>query len=191
MTAQDDWIERLRAGDPAALDRLARQEAPRVAKLLVRMLGPRADLEDLVQIVFLEACKALPRYRGEGAISSFVGGITVRVARRAMRPSAWFRRRVHVEVEPVADGDPERGAEQAEQLRRVHRALGKLAPRKRIAFLLWALEGMDVPAIAELTGASTSATKSRIFYAQKELKRMAARDPLLCSLLQGGDDGAR
>jgi len=108
-----------------------------------------------------------------------------------MRPSAWFRRRVHVEVEPVADGDPERGAEQAEQLRRVHRALGKLAPRKRIAFLLWALEGMDVPAIAELTGASTSATKSRIFYAQKELKRMAARDPLLCSLLQGGDDGAR
>jgi RNA polymerase sigma-70 factor (ECF subfamily) len=189
--ARDEWIDRLRSGDPAALDRLARQEAPRVARLLVRMLGPRRDLEDLVQTVFLETCRSLPRYRGEGAISSFVGGVTVRVARRAMRPSAWFTRRAHVEVEPVADGDPERDAQQAEQLRHVHRALEKLSPKKRIAFLLWALEGMDVPAIAELMGASAPATKSRIFYAQKELKRMAARDPLLRGLLQGGNDGAR
>lgn len=188
--SQDEWRDRLRAGDPVALDRLARQEAPRVARLLVRMLGPRSDLEDLVQTVFLETCRSLPKYRGDGAISSFVGGITVRVARRAMRPTAWFRRKVDVEVEPIANGDPERATQRNRQLRRVHRALDKIAPKKRIAFLLWALEGLDVPEIAELTGASTSATKSRIFYAQKELRRMAARDPYLRDLLQGGDDGA-
>src|SRR5262245_36670275 len=76
----DDWIARLRAGDPIALDQLARSEAPRVARLLVSMLGPRNDLEDLVQTVFLETCRALPSYRGDGSITSYIFGIAVRVA---------------------------------------------------------------------------------------------------------------
>jgi RNA polymerase sigma-70 factor (ECF subfamily) len=184
-------VARLRAGDPLALDRLARQEAPRVARLLYSMLGPHADMEDLVQNVFLEACRAMPGYRGDGSLSSFIGGITVRVARRAMRPSPWRTRRSELVTEPPAhSGDPERALRQAEQVRHLHRALQKIAPRKRIAFVLWALEGLDVPAIAALTSASEAATKSRIFYAQKELKRMAERDPHLRELLDGGADAS-
>ena len=188
--SQDEWLARLRAGDPIALDRFARAEAPRIAGLLVRILGPRADLEDLVQVVFLETCKSLPRFRGDGSLSSFVSGVAVHVARRAMRPGAWFTRRSHVEFEPVASDDPERSTQQAEQLHHLHRALARIAPKKRIAFALWALEGLDLPAIAELTGASVSATKSRIFYAQKELRAMVTRDRRLRELLYGGDDGA-
>jgi RNA polymerase sigma-70 factor (ECF subfamily) len=184
----DPFVERLRAGDPAALERLARQEAPRVARMLGSMLGARADIEDLVQIVFMEACKALPGFRGQSAVSTFIGGITIRVARRAMRPTAWIRRRSYEDVEPVEHADPERAAYRAAQLRRLHRALETIAPKKRVAFLLWALEGMDVAAIAALTDASVAATKSRIFYAQKELQRIAARDPHLRGLLAGGDD---
>ena len=187
----DPWVARLRAGDPEALERMARQEAPRVARLLGSMLGPRQDMEDLVQVVFLEACRALPGFRGDSAVSTFIGGITVRVARRAMRPSAWLRRRVWDAPEPVAASDPERGAQQAEPLLRVRRALEAIAAKKRVAFLLWAVEGMEVPAIAELTGATVAATKSRIFYAQRELQQRAARDPALRELLKGGGNGAR
>jgi RNA polymerase sigma-70 factor (ECF subfamily) len=159
--------------------------------MLVRMLGPRADLEDWVQVVFLETCRSLPRYRGDSSISTFVTGIAIRVARRAMRPVAWFTRRSNVEVEPVASDDPERSAQDAEQLHHLHRALERIAPKKRIAFTLWALEGLDVPAIAELTGASVAATKSRIFHAQKELRAMVKRDRRLRDLLRGDDDGSR
>jgi RNA polymerase sigma-70 factor, ECF subfamily len=202
----DPWIARLRAGDPEALERLARQEAPRVARLLGSLLGPRQDMEDLVQVVFLEACRALPGFRGDSAVSTFIGGITVRVARRALRPSAWLRRRVWDAPEPVAASDPERGAQEAEQLRHVRRALEAIAVKKRVAFLLWAVDGLDVAAIAELTGASVAATKSRIYYAQRELQQRAARDPALRDLLTsnrgtapahrggasgGGRDGAR
>ena len=187
----DPWIARLRAGDPVALERLARQEAPRVARLLGSMLGPRQDMEDLVQTVFLEACRALPGFRGDSSVSTFIGAITVRVARRAMRPSAWLRRRVWEAPEPIAVSDPEQGAEQAAQLRHVRRALEAIAVKKRVAFLLWALEGMDVAAIATLTGASVPAVKSRIYYAQRELQQRAARDPHLRDLLKGGADGSR
>jgi RNA polymerase sigma-70 factor (ECF subfamily) len=181
----------LRAGDAAALERMARQESPRVARLLGSMLGPRQDLEDLVQNVFLETCRALPGFRGESSVSTFVGAITVRVARRAMRPSAWLRRRVWEAPEPVAVSDPERGAEQAQQLQHVRRALDAIGDKKRVAFLLWAIEGMDVGAIAELTGASVAATKSRILYAQRELHRRAERDPVLRGLLKGARNAAR
>jgi RNA polymerase sigma-70 factor (ECF subfamily) len=182
----DPWIAQLRAGDAAALERLARQEAPRAARLLGSMLGPRQDMEDLVQTVFLEACRALPGFRGDSSVSTFIGAIAIRVARRAMRPSAWVRRRSWEMPEPIAFSDPERGAQNAEQLRHVRRALEAVAVKKRVAFLLWAVEGMDVPAIATLTGASVAATKSRIFYAQRELQQRAARDPVLRELLKGG-----
>lgn len=189
-TGVDPWVARLRQGDPVALEQMAREELPRVTRLLGSMLGHRADMEDLVQTVFLEACRALPRFRGESTVSTFVGGITVRVAKRAMRPTAWVRLRAQVAPEPEANSDPERSAQGAALLRRVHRALESIAPKKRVAFLLWALEGMDVPAIAELTEASVPATKSRIFHAQKELKRIAARDAVLRELLQAGGSDA-
>jgi RNA polymerase sigma-70 factor (ECF subfamily) len=184
-TVEDRWVAALRAGEPAALERLARAETPRVLGLLHSLLGPRADVEDLMQIVFLETCRALPRFRGSSSVSTFVGGICIRVARRAMRPSAWTRRRAELDFEPRGLGNPEQSAEQSEQLRRVHLALSRLSSKKRAAFLLWSLEGLDVRAIAELMQASVSATKSRILYAQRELRQRAERDPYLRELVEG------
>ncbi len=162
------------------LEALAREQLPRVERLLLRILGPRRDMEDLVQNVFLELCRSLPRHRGDGALSTFVGGITVNVARRAMRPRAWWRRRGPMPDQPSAPGgDPERQAAAREHVRRVRRALEGIAPKKRIAFSLWAFDQMDVEEIAQLMGATVSATRSRIWYAQKELRAKATRDPAL------------
>jgi RNA polymerase sigma-70 factor (ECF subfamily) len=163
-----------------SLDAIARRELPRVERLLLRILGPRADLEDLVQTVFLELCRALPRYRGDAELSTFVGGITIRVARRTMRRSAFFTRRGPMPAEPAsASDDPETGAAARQELAVLRGALERLSAKKRIAFSLWAFEGMDVSEIAELMGASVAATRSRIWYAQKELRERARRDPAL------------
>jgi len=190
-SADDRWVSALRAGEPAALERLARAETPRVLGILHSLLGPRADIEDLMQTVFLETCRALPGFRGESSVSTYVAGICVRVARRAMRPTAWTRRRAEWEGEPRAIGTPEQACEQAEQLRRVHAVLECLSSKKRVAFLLWSLEGLEVRAIAQLMEASVPATKSRILYAQRELRRRAERDPYLRELVKGGQDGRR
>lgn len=188
-SVSEESIDRARAGDPAELQAIARRELPRVERMLRKLLGHRSDMDDLVQNVFLEMCRALPTFRGESTISTFVGGITVRVARRAMRPSAWFRFRSPMPEEPLPGNDrPDANAVAGEQLRRLHAALDKLSPDKRIAFVLWALEGKDVETIAELVSASVPATRSRIHYAQRELKAHAARDPYLRELLEDGDD---
>jgi RNA polymerase sigma-70 factor, ECF subfamily len=165
--------------DAAALA-LVRAELPRVERLLGRMLGPRSDLDDLVQSVFVEACRAFAHYRGQGTPGAFIGGIAVRVARRAMRGSAFSRHRAELADDlPSAHASPEEAYTRAQLMQRLRRALEKVAPKKRIAFTLWALEGLEVSEIATLTGVSVAATRSRIFYAQKALKELAARDPVL------------
>jgi RNA polymerase sigma-70 factor (ECF subfamily) len=167
------------ASPDAALIALVRAELPRVERLLGRMLGPRADLEDLVQQVFVEALRS-GRYRGEGSPGAFIGGIAVQIAKRAMRGSAFSRRRADLLEEPVAStGCPESAYTRAVQLKALRAALSHLSPKKRVAFTLWALEGLKVTEIAALTGQSLPATRSQIFYAQKELRAFAERSPAL------------
>lgn len=183
-------IARVRSGDRAELERVVRRELPRVQGLLRRLLGPRVDMDDLVQTVFLEMCRSLPAFRGESSLSTFVGGIAVRVARRAMRPTAWVRFRSPMPETPPAGADrPDDNTVATEQLRRLDSALSRLTADKRIAFVLWAVEGADVESIARMTKASVPATRSRIYYAQKELKVMAAADPYLRELVEGEHAG--
>ena len=182
--SESELVRRAQEGDGRALETIARREAPRVRRLLLRLLGSRHDLDDLVQTVFLEVCRSLPRYRRESSLSTWVGGITVRVARRALRPSAWTRRRAFEEHESTAKtAGPDAELEASEQLQRLHRALAKIKVRKREAFLLWALEGLAIEEIAELTDASVSAVRSRIYHAQKELRQLAVKDPVLAELV--------
>lgn len=163
-------ITRAAKGDAAALRALAETELPRVERLLGRILGPRHDLEDLVQIALLETCRALPSFRGDSRFSTFVGGIVVRVARRALRPSAHQRAVTPMTEEAATDGpDPERAAMAAERLRRLHAALDRLTAPKRIAFTLWALEGMSPQEIGALTDENPHTVRSRIFHARREL----------------------
>ena len=71
----------------------------------------------------------------------------------------------------------------SQQARRLETALARLSSRKRTAFMLWALEGKTPDEISRLTNASVPAVRSRIFYAQKELKRMVDKDPYLRELV--------
>lgn len=189
-----DLEARAISGDPRALDAVVRRELPRVERLLITILGRRSDFEDLVQTVFYELFRSLHRFRGESKLSTFIGGITVRVAKRSMRPTAWYRLRRPMPKEEPADTFVLRGEErvaQQEQLRRVRAVLDQIAPKKKIAFLLWAIEGLTIENIAETMEASIPATRSRIYYAQKEIKARAAEDPYLREWIDGGRHASR
>jgi RNA polymerase sigma-70 factor (ECF subfamily) len=189
VTAGGDeaWIRRAQAGEREALAWLVRTHSPRVQRLLLRVFGPRQDLEDLVQNTFLEVLKALPNFRHESSLSTFVTGIAVRVGRRALRPPLVQRRSVELakaESVSVESAAPDDRANAGETLRRVHALLEEVSEPKRVAFLLWALEGLAPVDVAEAMQTSLSATRSRIYYAQKELMAAAQRDPYLREWLE-------
>jgi RNA polymerase sigma-70 factor (ECF subfamily) len=157
-SSENQWVARARAGERQALDWLVRSHSVLVQRLLTRMLGVRQDLEDLVQSTFLETLRALPNFRGESALSTFIAGIAVRVARRAMRPTLIDRFRAALpdgELE-AREPSPDELLDGRERLERVRRALSRVSEPKRVAFLLWSLEGMSLPEIAKAMDATVA-----------------------------------
>lgn len=172
-------VQRASAGDRAAFDALYLAHVDAVRRLLTRLLGPSADRDDLVQQTFLEAYRALPKFRGEAAFSTWLYRIAVRLAYRHLR-----RRRVDTAsafaddpgVELACPGPgPEARARQREELRRALAMLDKLSAKKRIAYVLRVVEGLSLEEIGVLVGANAPAVGQRVKHAQRELEVMIER----------------
>jgi len=162
-----------RAGDRASLDRFFRLYVSYVERVIARLLGPSSDLQDLVQATFIEAIQSFDRYRGEASLKTWVTRIAVHLSMHQLR--AGVRRHVPLELvgplhQPLAPGRPADVELSLRQLaRQLYDLLDRLAPKKRVAFLLYTVEDYPVEEVAALTGASRAATKSRIWFARREL----------------------
>ena len=171
-----------RAGDRAGLDLFFRGHVRYVERVIMRLVGPTPDLEDLVQATFVEAIQSFGRYRGEASLKTWVTRIAVHVALHHLRTGV--RRSVPLEVVPSANEplDPARSQEHAlsdrQLAQRLHTLLDQIAPKKRVAFLLYTVGEYSIDEVAALTGAGVAATKSRIWFARREL----------LALVRGRDD---
>jgi RNA polymerase sigma-70 factor, ECF subfamily len=179
-------IARARAGEPAAYQSLFRLHVTRMHRLVHRLAGPSADLEDLVQTVFVEGFRSLPAFRGEALFSTWLGRIAVRVVSK-------HRRRPALRLVPLEDAGPVRrdtpGPELSLDARRrvaqLDGLLARLSLKRRSAFVLHVLEGHPIEEVAAMLGASVSAVKVRIHDARREIERQARRDPLLATFFEG------
>lgn len=177
-------------GQPDAIERLYRSYGPTVHGLLGRLVGPTADLEDLVQTAFERALQKLHRFRGEASLGTWICGIAVHVAQHHLRAGR-VRRHVPLELVPetgplcVPHADEEQGIDNRRLARRLHALLDRVHPRKRIALLLYVIDGRSVEEIAALMNATRTATRSRMFFARRELRALIAGDPELSEWAKG------
>lgn len=170
-------IERCRRGDRAALDEVLRAHAANLERLLARLVGLRADLEDLLQDTFAAAIAAFPRFRGEASVGTWLHKIAINVAHAYLRRPR-HRRDVPLGDEPPGDGaTPTQVIERRQLAMKLYAHLDALDAAKRIAFVLYALEDRPIAEVAALMGASKAATKSRIFWARRALLKRLDRDP--------------
>jgi RNA polymerase sigma-70 factor (ECF subfamily) len=158
-----------------------------VQATLQQMVGPTADLEDLVQTTFESALRDLHRFRGVASFRTWVTRIALHVAQHHLRAGR-IRRSAPLELVPEAyvaaePPDSNRRLALRRLAPRLHAALDQIHPRKRIALLLYVVEGRPVSEIASLTGASRTAVKSRLFFARRELRAILESDPELRELV--------
>jgi RNA polymerase sigma-70 factor (ECF subfamily) len=159
-------------GDDDAFQELYARHADRVYARLTHLVGPGPDREDVLQQVFLELHRALPRFRGDSALATFLYRIAVHVAydhlrRRIRRPAEHDPEA----LDALIDGDPtpESRTRCREQLRQIFGLLEHIKPKKRIAFVLVAVEGLSLAEAAELVGANAETVKQRVLHARHEL----------------------
>jgi RNA polymerase sigma factor (sigma-70 family) len=133
-----------------------------------------------------EALRALPRFRGEASFKTWITSIAVHVSQHHLRAGR-YRRTVGLELVPeerVASSAPsgEHRIDERRMGERLYALLDQVAAPKRVAFLLFAIEGRPVEEVAALMGASQTATRSRVFFARRELRAMIAADHELTAL---------
>jgi RNA polymerase sigma-70 factor (ECF subfamily) len=187
-------VNRAKRGDRDALGELFVRHSPAVRRLLASVIGPTDELDDLVQEVFIQVHRSLPGFRGDALFSTWLHQVTVYAAYNFLRRP----RRRWVPTEPSrlsAISGPSGESPHArlfgrETLRRLHAILDTIKPKKRIAFILFAVHGLSVGEVAEVVNAPVPTVKSRIWFARRELKKKARRDPYLSQLLEElGSDG--
>jgi RNA polymerase sigma-70 factor (ECF subfamily) len=161
------------AGDMTMFRELYRRHVGTVYARLTRLIGPVSERDDLVQQIFLDVHRGLPRFRGDAAFATFLYRIVVNVAcehlRRARRSRTWpfAPEELDVLVDPGAS--PETRAEKRRELAELFELLAGLRPKQRVAFVLVAVEGIDYDEAAAVLGVNPPAVKQRVLAARRAL----------------------
>ncbi len=149
----------------------------------MRRLAGRRDVDELAQAAAEQAIRALPRFEGRSALSTWTFRICYLTIKKHDR---WYRRWLR-RFTLTRDGElPDRasdargadgGAEDRERLERLRRALDALTPKRRTVVVLHDIEGMAIEEIARVVDAAPVAVRSRLRDARNKLAEILAGDP--------------
>jgi RNA polymerase sigma-70 factor, ECF subfamily len=172
------WLARLRAGEVAAFEELVRTHQHRVYGVALRMLGNRAEAEEIAQEVFLRAHRTLADFRGDAKLSTWLYAIASRLClTRLAAAERRLRRADGVDLERVADAREHPGAEieRGEVETALRRAIAELPEDRRIVVVLRDLEGLSYEEIAAALDLELGTVRSRLHRARMDLKSKLER----------------
>lgn len=165
------------AGDREAARLLTGRLAPRAFAHALRMLGDRAEAEDVAQEALLRLWKVAPDWRpGEAQVSTWIYRVVGNLATDRLR--ARKRRR----AEPLEDA-PEPASDQpavlqrlieADRMAALQAALADLPDRQRQAVVLRHIEGLANPQIAAIMAIGVEAVESLTARGKRALAALLA-----------------
>jgi RNA polymerase sigma-70 factor (ECF subfamily) len=177
ISSDSDLIQAARAGDAHALEQLIAGHQPQLWRYARRMCGNVADAEDVLQDALLAAVRGFAQYRGEAAPRTWLFSILRHACFRARRQRSTADARsadASDELAALDAGGPEQRASSRQLAAAVVRAIAELEPAQREALVLRDIEGLSASEVAELTGSSVEAVKSRLHRARRNVQQRAA-----------------
>lgn len=183
---ETEFIEKLKAGDPDAFDRLVTRYTSDIYALLLRITEDVKEAEDLTQETFLRALKSIKKFRGEANLKTWLIRIAINQSRNRFR---WWKRRKREKTvsldAPVSresqmplsetfsteSKNPEENVLQQEQMEVLKKALQALPENFREAIILCDIEGFSYEEIANALDINLGTVKSRIARGREELRK--------------------
>ena len=178
------FLARLRARDERAFQELVTGYGDRVFSLVLRMVGDRAEAEDIAQEVFVTVWKSIDTFRSEAKLGTWLLRIAANHAKNRIKYLA--RRatdRGGLDDAPeaaLADvgkapaqsqvAPPDAALEAAERDGAVERAIASLDEDHRLVVVLRDIEELSYEEIGEITGLPEGTVKSRLHRARLALK---------------------
>jgi RNA polymerase sigma factor (sigma-70 family) len=164
-------LARIHGGEIGALGALYDRYDGDARRVVARLGVPSSDVDDVVQLTFLDVLGAAARYDGRESARSWLLGLAVMQVRRRRRSFA------RVLAKAVAWGrepspsppTPEESSATSQRAERVRRALEALSPKKREVLVLVTIEGLSGEEVARLLEIPVATVWTRLHHARREL----------------------
>lgn len=174
MNQEQDWIEAAANGDEAAFTALVESYQERVYNLTYRMLGTAEDAEDAAIEVFFRVYRKLDHYDRSRKFSTWILSIATHycIDQLRTRRLKWLSlddEKISPAVFASKQPSPESYVLQNEREAEVRALLDTLSSEHKAVIVLRYWYNMSYEEIAESTGDSLSAVKSRLFRARRML----------------------
>jgi len=160
-------VLRCQTGDERALIDLVNQYQPRLGYFIGKMLGKSQGVDDLLQDVWLEVLRGLPRLKDASAFPAWVYRIARDRVYREMRGRGWMEAIEDAEEPVVEAADDRFDADDAEL---VHACLDEISPKHREVLVLRFMDDLSYEEMARITGSDVGTVRSRLHYAKRALR---------------------
>jgi RNA polymerase sigma-70 factor (ECF subfamily) len=176
-TPEDDQralIDRARAGEAIAFERLAAQHAACLWRCALALGKDGHWAEDLAQETLVEAWRSLARFDGRCRFSTWLYGILRHrfLKGRRQQNAAMLSAPDVLSHVPCAAHSPDRSAEASEDAQRVRQAVASLPEEHRLVVELRFFAGAALDEIAAVLGCPLGTVKSRLHHALEKLRQM-------------------
>jgi RNA polymerase sigma-70 factor (ECF subfamily) len=164
-------------GDPSAARALTQRLAPRVFAYAMRVLGDRAEAEDVTQEALLRLWRIAPEWRqGEAQVTTWLYRVATNLATDRLRGR---KRRQAETLDDVAEPGDDRpsvvaGMIEADRMAALQSALEQLPDRQRQAVVLRHIEGLSNPEIAQILDIGVEAVESLTARGKRALAALLA-----------------
>ena len=159
-------------------DEIVKDYSERVYWHVRRFVNSHEDADDLVQDIFLKIWTALPSFRGEAQLFTWVYRIatneTLNWLRREKVRAALRFSSVDAEMERRIDDDPYFDGDAAE--RALSKAVARLPEKQRQVFILRYYEEMPYEQMSEVLDTSVGALKASYHIAQEKVRASLGRE---------------
>jgi RNA polymerase sigma-70 factor, ECF subfamily len=172
----DALLQAARSGDRAALSALLEQHQQRVFGFGMKMCGDAEDAQDVAQETLMTLVRSIPSFRGDSTLSTWLYTVArsfcIKKRRRTKGAPAH-----HEPLDQASQEQASTPAQSPEQMllgrearEAVATALDQLEPEAREVVILRDIEGLTAPEVAQVTGLSVAAVKSRLHRARQVLR---------------------
>lgn len=171
--------------DQEAFGLLIDRHAAAIVNLAYRMVGNRAEAEDLAQETFLAAFKSLSTFRSDSKFSTWLYRIATNKCKDWLRVKRPGQGRHDVDADESLDvhlaeeRTPELLLSQQQVAMELEQAIQRLPPLYREAFILKHVEGLSYEEMKAIVGVGTDTLKMRVYKGRVQLSReLAALNPI-------------
>ena len=184
------FVARLVARDETAFNELIVVYERRVFSLVLRMLGRRAEAEEITQDVFVQVFKSVDSFRGDSKLSTWIFRVAVNLCKNRMKYNARRGGKNQQDLDSLgehtsmwaaegvsagATSRPDDLVEGQQLVEVVREAIGELEPEFRQLVILRDVEDLSYEEIAEVTNLPVGTVKSRIHRGRSQLRAKVER----------------